>query len=62
MEERRREIYLAEDAADANRYIVEVAEGAHRLVESKSMTSEEIEVNEHLEAAGIEVIETDLGE
>lgn len=55
-------MYLAEDAADANQYIAEVAEGAERLVKSKSMTSEEIEVNEHLEAAGIEVVETDLGE
>jgi len=55
-------VYLAEDAADANRYIAEVAADAGRLVKSKSMTSEEIEVNEHLEAAGTEVIETDLGE
>jgi len=55
-------VYLADDAADANRYVAEVAAGADRLVKSKSMTSEEIEVNDHLEAAGIEVIETDLGE
>jgi iron-sulfur cluster protein len=55
-------VYVADDAADANRYIADVADGADRLVKSKSMTSEEIEVNEHLEAAGIEVIETDLGE
>jgi len=55
-------VYLAEDAADANQYIAEVVADADRLVKSKSMTSEEIEVNEHLEAAGTEVIETDLGE
>jgi iron-sulfur cluster protein len=55
-------VYLAEDAADANQYIADVAAGADRLVKSKSMTSEEIEVNEHLQAAGIEVVETDLGE
>ena len=55
-------VYVADDAADANRYIADVARGADRLVKSKSMTSEEIEVNEHLEAAGIEVVETDLGE
>jgi len=55
-------VYLASDAADANRYIADVAKGASRLVKSKSMTSEEIEINEHLEAAGIEVVETDLGE
>ena len=55
-------VYWADDAADANAYIADVAAGADRLVKSKSMTSEEIEVNEHLEAAGIETIETDLGE
>ena len=57
-------VYLAEDAADANRYIAEVCteNEADRLVKSKSMTSEEIEVNEHLEAEGVEVVETDLGE
>ncbi|MFC7073329.1 LUD domain-containing protein [Halovenus rubra] len=57
-------VYLAEDAADANRYIREVcdAQDATRLVKSKSMTSEELEVNEALESGGIEVIETDLGE
>jgi len=57
-------VYLAEDAADANRYIQEVCEevDADRLVKSKSMTSEEIEVNEHLEGQGVDVVETDLGE
>ncbi|MES3518368.1 MAG: LUD domain-containing protein [Natronomonas sp.] len=58
------EVYIADDAADANRYIEEVcaANDAERLVKSKSMTSEEIEVNETLEAEGIDVVETDLGE
>ncbi|GAB7008292.1 LUD domain-containing protein [Halorubrum trueperi] len=58
-------VYLADDAADANRYVTQVAaeeRDADRLVKSKSMTSEEIEVNEALEAAGVEVVETDLGE
>ena len=57
-------VYIAQDAADANRYIAEVCEGedADRLVKSKSMTSEEIEVNEHLESEGVDVVETDLGE
>lgn len=32
------------------------------LVKSKSMTTEEIELNDHLEKAGIESVETDLGE
>ena len=57
-------VYLADDAADANRYVREVCErrDAERLVKSKSMTSEEIEVNDALTAAGVEVVETDLGE
>jgi iron-sulfur cluster protein len=57
-------VYIAEDAEDANRYIAEVCaeEDADRLVKSKSMTTEEIEVNDHLESAGVDVLETDLGE
>ena len=57
-------VYLADDAADANRYIREVAseQEADRLVKSKSMTTEELEVNEALEADGVDVVETDLGE
>ncbi|MFP8889664.1 LUD domain-containing protein [Natrialbaceae archaeon A-CW2] len=57
-------VYLAEDAADANRYISEIASenDAERLVKSKSMTSEELEVNEALERDGVDVVETDLGE
>ena len=57
-------VYVADDAADANRYVREVAaeRDADRVVKSKSMTSEEIEVNGALEADGIDVVETDLGE
>jgi iron-sulfur cluster protein len=57
-------LYIADDAADANQYVREVCEtnDAERLVKSKSMTSEEIAVNDELEAAGIDVLETDLGE
>ena len=36
--------------------------GAHMLVKSKSMTSEEIHFNERLEAHQLEAVETDLGE
>ncbi|MFC7078349.1 LUD domain-containing protein [Haloarcula halophila] len=57
-------VYLADDAADANDYIREVVadRDADRVVKSKSMTSEEIEVNDTLEADGVDVVETDLGE
>lgn len=36
--------------------------GARSVVKSKSMASEEIHLNAHLEAAGLSVTETDLGE
>jgi L-lactate dehydrogenase complex protein LldF len=54
----------APTAADARRYIVEVVEaaGATRVAKSKSMATEEIDLNPALEAAGKEVVETDLGE
>ncbi|WP_458209524.1 LUD domain-containing protein [Haladaptatus sp. NG-SE-30] len=55
-------VYLAEDAEDANRYIADVASDAEVLVKSKTMTGEEIEVNDHLAENGIDVYETDLGE
>ncbi|MFW5939788.1 MAG: LUD domain-containing protein [Halolamina sp.] len=55
-------VYLADDAAEANEYVAEVCDDADSVVKSKSMTTEELDVNEHLEAAGVEVTETDLGE
>ncbi|MBV0901336.1 LUD domain-containing protein [Haloarcula salina] len=57
-------VYIADDAADANAYVREVVadRDADRVVKSKSMTSEEIEVNEALESDGVDVVETDLGE
>ncbi|MFC6872217.1 LUD domain-containing protein [Halobellus marinus] len=57
-------VYVADDAADANRYIEETVEDrdAEVVAKSKSMTTEEIEVNEALESIGVEVCETDLGE
>ncbi|PIU32087.1 MAG: (Fe-S)-binding protein, partial [Syntrophobacteraceae bacterium CG07_land_8_20_14_0_80_61_8] len=57
-------VHLAEDAEAANRIIAEIAHagGAHRIVKSKSMTAEETLLNHHLEAEGLEVVETDLGE
>lgn len=36
--------------------------GAHLVVKSKSMTTEEIDLNEHVEEHGLEAVETDLGE
>lgn len=57
-------VFFAADAAEACDYIVAVARnsGAKRAVKGKSMTTEEIELNPALERAGVEVVETDLGE
>ena len=55
------ELSTAEDAVN---YIAEVCKsrGIELIVKSKSMVSEEIELNHELEARGITAIETDLGE
>ena len=57
-------VHWAPTAADAVRYVVELAAAKHArlVVKSKSMISEEIEVNRALEAAGVRTVETDLGE
>ena len=57
-------VFFAADAVEANAYVVEVARrrGAQRVAKAKSMISEEIGLNRALEAAGLEVVETDLGE
>ncbi len=57
-------VFFAETADEARDYIVNLAKrvGAKRIVKGKSMTTEEIELNPALAAAGIEVVETDLGE
>ena len=49
---------------EARAVIVEIcrAAGAQLVAKSKSMASEEISLNESLEAAGMRVVETDLGE
>jgi len=57
-------VYVADDAADATRYVREVVADVdgERVVKSKSMTTEEIELNEALGRDGVDVVETDLGE
>jgi iron-sulfur cluster protein len=64
IEDNGRQLYLADDESDANRYIREVVDedSMKTVVKSKSMTSEELEVNEALESDGHDVVETDLGE
>ncbi len=57
-------VYRAATAADARAYISSLAQerGVRRVVKAKSMTSEEIHLNQALEELDIEVVETDLGE
>ncbi|MCS6787854.1 MAG: LUD domain-containing protein, partial [Aigarchaeota archaeon] len=63
-EARGAKVHFARDAVEANEIILRVASGARArlIVKSKSLTSEEIELNQYLESRGIEVVETDLGE
>jgi L-lactate dehydrogenase complex protein LldF len=56
-------VVRAATGAEAAAYVTEVAlRHGGPVVKGKSMASEEIGLNERLEAAGIEVVETDLGE
>ncbi len=57
-------VFMADTANDAIDYILGVVKRSdgHMIAKSKSLTSEEIGVNEPLEHAGYRVVETDLGE
>ena len=63
-ESRGAQFHWARDAAEANSIICTLAtgRGARVVVKSKSMTTEETHLNTALEAAGMQVVETDLGE
>ena len=57
-------VHWASTAAEASDIVLEIcrAAGARLVTKSKSMVSEEIGLNARLEAAALEVVETDLGE
>jgi len=57
-------VHWAATAADAREIILGICRdvGAKLVTKGKSMISEEIGLNDELEAAGMEVVETDLGE
>jgi len=57
-------VIWAQDASEAVKEIIRIAEKhkAGKVVKSKSMTTEEIDINAALEAHDINPIETDLGE
>lgn len=57
-------VIWAQDGAEAVHEVLKIAKRLHakHVVKSKTMVSEEISLNEHLQKAGIESLETDLGE
>ena len=58
------QIHWARDGAEHNAIVLRLlrAHGARRVVKSKSMLTEECGLNPHLEAHGVEIVDTDLGE
>lgn len=64
VEERGGHTHLAASAEEASRIVVDICRNANAklVAKSKSMASEEIALNPALEAAGMKVVETDLGE
>src|SRR5262249_40072377 len=54
----------AEPPAEINVHVLEIARrhGVRKIIKSKSMVSEESELDRAIEAAGLKVVETDLGE
>jgi L-lactate dehydrogenase complex protein LldF len=57
-------VHWARDGDEAGRVVTELvaATGAREVVKVKSLTTDEIQLNDTLEAAGIAVVETDLAE
>lgn len=57
-------VHWAADAAEHNAIVESIltARGARTLIKSKSMLTEECRLRPHLEAVGIDITETDLGE
>jgi L-lactate dehydrogenase complex protein LldF len=64
VERRGGHVHYADTAEDARRIVLDIARrsGARLAVKSKSMATEEIELNEALIEAGVTPVETDLGE
>ncbi len=58
------QVHWAETAEDARRIVTEICQrlGAKTVTKGKSMITEEIALNDHLESVGIQPVETDLGE
>ncbi|MBI2421409.1 MAG: LUD domain-containing protein [Candidatus Hydrogenedentes bacterium] len=63
-EKRGATVFVAEDARAAIDYTIDLAlrKGCKNVAKSKSLTTEEIEINHDMIKAGLSVVETDLGE
>ena len=57
-------VHWAQDADEFNQIVLNILQehDVEKMVKSKSMLTEECEMNPYLEAHGIDVVETDLGE
>ena len=57
-------VHWAETTAEANAVVLDIlkAAGVKRVIKGKSMVTEEMHLNAHLEANGIRAVESDLGE
>ena len=58
------QVHWAETPAEANQIFIDIAKAhdAQSVIKGKSMVSEEVELNHALQAAGIEALESDMGE
>jgi len=57
-------VIYCKDGTEVSDFVLNLAKerAAHLIVKSKSMTTEEVDLNERLEHHGLESVETDLGE
>ena len=64
VEARGGKVVYCKDGSDVADFVLSLAKerGANLIVKSKSMTTEEVDLNERLEHNGLESVETDLGE
>jgi len=58
------QVHYARTGAELNDIVLTICQrhNARKIAKGKSMVTEETELNHHLERAGLEVVETDLGE
>src|ERR1039457_6498185 len=64
VEARGGKVVYCKDATEVSDFVLDLARrrGSRLIVKSKSMTTEEVDLNERLEHHGLESVETDLGE